>query len=214
MFHPAPPPALLGHNQDSAHDMDAEGEHDMDIDPSPSPPTTQQPQQLASRHDQYTSSDAEADGDFEDDDALSLPPSRTAGYTNGSGSTPGREPAVGAAPINFAAVDPALYGLRRSVRASYRCKNLTIPYTHHLHARLLAGTTPRGAIGMHRPRCQLTHLYLPSAPRPQYNGAGSDASDEDEDDFAAPRKAKTGAGGGSKIKGGSRPKGNLSLSLH
>jgi len=72
---------------------------------------------MASRHDQYTSSDAEADGDFEDDDAMSIPPSRTAGYTNGSGSTPAGEPAVGAAPINFAAVDPALYGLRRSVRA-------------------------------------------------------------------------------------------------
>jgi len=52
-------------------------------------------------------------------------------------------------------------------------------------------------------------LYSSSVTRPQYNGAGSDASDEDEDDFAAPRKAKTGAGAGSKIKGGSRPKAPL-----
>lgn len=159
MFHSALPTALLGHNQDSTHDMDAEGEHDMDIDPSPSPSTTQQPQQVASRHDQYTSSDAEADGDFEDDDVTSLPPSRTAGYTNGSGSTPGG-PAAGAVPINFAVVDPALYGLRRSVRTSSRCKNLAIPYTHHLHPCSLAGTTQRGAIGVHRPRCQLTHFVL------------------------------------------------------
>lgn len=116
MFHPVPSVAHAGPNHDATHDMDAEGEHDMDIDPSPSPSTAQNGQQPSVRHDQYTSSDAEADGDFEDDETMSLPPSRPAGYTNGSASTPAGGSALGASRINFATVDPALYGLRRSVR--------------------------------------------------------------------------------------------------
>jgi len=61
-------------------------------------------------------------------------------YTS-PGSTPAGEPAVGSAPVNFAAVDPALYGLRRSERAQSRRKNLSISYTHHPRTCPLAGAT-------------------------------------------------------------------------
>lgn len=112
--HP-PPGALPPHLHE---EQDAEG--DMDID-SPSPAATavaqqQQPQ----RNDQYTSSE-DADASYDEDDAASLTASRTP-YANGSVSGQSSVPSgaissAGAArPINFAAVDPALYGLRRSVR--------------------------------------------------------------------------------------------------
>lgn len=208
MFHPVPPVAHHGPNHDVTHDMDAEGEHDMDIDPSPSP-SAQNGQQSAVRHDQYTSSDAEADGDFEDDDTASLSAARPVGYTNGVATALGGGQVVGARSINFATVDPALYGLRRSVRTPGSAfKNLTIDHTDHLVLSSPAGTASRGTCRTYRcPELGLSTLSSSSFSYPQYNGDGSDASDEDEDDFDAPKKPKSGPGGGSKIRTASRPKG-------
>ena len=55
-----------------------------------------------------------------------------------------RHTIAGAVPINFAAADPTLYGLVRSVLASSRCKNLSI-FIHLPLAYLSAGRTDLGA---------------------------------------------------------------------
>lgn len=150
MFHH---PAHVAHPPDADLDADGEADHDMDID-QPSLPAAQHHQQHRSqqptRNDQYTDSDAEADGDFEDDDEVSMAsaaPSRTP-YANGSAPA---SAVSNSAHINFAAVDPALYGLRRSVRCcnSKKKRSETSPLTSC--SLSLPGPSSRGSIGAYQP---------------------------------------------------------------
>lgn len=132
MFHHLPPGRLDTAIDTRLDTMDADGEHEMDIDESPSPVTAvaHGNGQHHTHHEAYSSSDAEADGDFDDDDQQAVRTAAAAGYPNG-GPNGGPVPyGVPAQRIDFGTVDPALYGLRRSVRPAFALKSLSTTHTN------------------------------------------------------------------------------------
>ncbi|KAF8303411.1 hypothetical protein DL93DRAFT_2173004 [Clavulina sp. PMI_390] len=196
--------SVYGSTSNSSVDMmDAEGEHDMDIDhpqstiaPGSTTITTAGPHGAPNgmpSHEQYTSSDAEADGDFEEDEDLTSPP---APAPNNTGYKPAAAIPAGGQRIDFTSVDPALYGLRRSERARetaiYNGDGSDASEDDEDDDAFAGPNAPKkrsGAGGNHNK--PLSHNRAGSSSRPKLAQQQSDLNDDSsEDEYASSSRNK------------------------